>query len=153
MPRGRKHGGRKRGGVNRSSLAAREWFEERNIDLIEQILVRIPKLPPYEQVIAFSKLLPYVYPKLNSVTIEAKTAEQMEVERLSHLELVNKAKTILGVDFETKGKATGAKTKTKSEAAVGGGVEQNNLRTGKDDATEAQIVCAGSGDSKQTDGT
>lgn len=151
MPRGRKYGGRKRGGVNRSSLAAREWFEERGIDLIEQILGRIPKLQPYEQVIAFTKLLPYVYPKLNSVTIEAKTAEQMEVERLSHLELVNKAKTILGVEFETKGKATGAKTK--SEATVGGGVEQDNLRAGKADAAEAQIVCTGGGDSKQTDGT
>ncbi len=59
--------GRKAGTPHKKSLLVKEVLENHGINLAEQIVVRLPKLSPLEQVRALVQLLPYVYPKLASI--------------------------------------------------------------------------------------
>lgn len=81
--------------VRRSSLSAREYLTDKKINLIEQVLARIPKLDLKDQVESLIKLFPYVYPKLQTITVETKTPEQIELESMSTNELYEKVKTIV----------------------------------------------------------
>lgn len=59
--------GRKKGSINKSQFLVREVLDNHGIDLVEQILFRLKTLTKLEQVKALIALLPYAYPKLNTV--------------------------------------------------------------------------------------
>jgi len=75
--------GRPKGSVSKTTLILRDILDTNGINLVEQILFRIPKLEPEVQVKTLIALLPYVYPKLVSHTLETKTPEQLALESLS----------------------------------------------------------------------
>lgn len=59
--------GRKKGTPHKKSALVREILENNGINLVEEILVRLPGLSKDEQVKALTQMLPYVYPKLTAV--------------------------------------------------------------------------------------
>lgn len=63
--------GRKKGTPHKKSLLVKEVLDNHGINLAEQIVVRLPKLSSLEQVRALVALLPYVYPKLTNVMVDA----------------------------------------------------------------------------------
>jgi hypothetical protein len=69
--------GRKKGTPHKKSLLVREILENHGINLVEQILVRLPQLDKNDQVKALTQLLPYVYPKL--VSAEISTPEGFKI--------------------------------------------------------------------------
>lgn len=60
--------GRKKGTPDKKSILVREILESHGINLVEQIIVRLPKLKTEEQVKALIQLIPYCYPKLTAIT-------------------------------------------------------------------------------------
>lgn len=65
--------GKKKGSVNKSSLLVREVLDNHGINIVEQILVRLPQINKDKQVQALCALLPYVYPKLTSTDVNLTT--------------------------------------------------------------------------------
>lgn len=61
--------GRPKGAITKKSYFIRETLELHGIDLVEQILVRLNALAKKDQVAALLALMPYVYPRLNSVEV------------------------------------------------------------------------------------
>jgi hypothetical protein len=61
--------GRRPGSVNKKSLLVKDILESHGINLIEQILVRLPELPREVQVDTLLKLAPYCYPKLAQIEV------------------------------------------------------------------------------------
>lgn len=62
-----KTGGRKKGVVNKSTVAIRDILDRRNINLIEEILDAAEQCDPFFKAKILSGLLPYVYPRLTSI--------------------------------------------------------------------------------------
>ncbi len=86
--------GRKPGGHNRSTLLLRGFLEAKNINVVEQIIALMPELSPEAQAKTWLGLMPYLFPRLSSITVE-KTPEQEALERLSRDELRAQARSIL----------------------------------------------------------
>lgn len=64
--------GRPKGSRNKRTVFAKDVLEAAGVDLIHQILARIPKLSPENQVKYLNELMPYVYPKLQATEISIK---------------------------------------------------------------------------------
>ena len=61
--------GRKPGSINKKSLLVKDILETHGVNLIEQILVRLPQLSREVQVETLLKLAPYCYPKLAQIEV------------------------------------------------------------------------------------
>lgn len=90
--------GRKKGTPDKKSLLVRELLENNGINLIDEILVRLPKLRHQEdQVKALIAMLPYVYPKLTSIEhsgdIDLNSAPTERIKKMA--EDLSKTKEIL----------------------------------------------------------
>jgi hypothetical protein len=72
--------GRKKGTPNQKSVLVRETLEAHGINLVEQILVRLPQVSRETQIKALVQMLPYVYPKLISTEITAPGGFRIVIE-------------------------------------------------------------------------
>lgn len=59
--------GRKPGTPHKKSMLVREVLENHGINLVEQILVRLPQISRDNQVKALLAMLPYAHPRLNNI--------------------------------------------------------------------------------------
>lgn len=66
----KKLGGRKPGSPNRKQQLVREILDARNFSLIDEILDRLHEVDEVTQLKTLIALAPYVYPRLNTMTIE-----------------------------------------------------------------------------------
>lgn len=60
--------GRKIGSVNKKNLMVREALEDNNMNLIQMLSDVFPQLKPSEKASTLVQIMPYVYPRLTSVT-------------------------------------------------------------------------------------
>jgi|GEM_PF-201000 len=83
-PRGQpKTGGRKKGTPNKITGDLREWLSGFLNGNREQLEKDFAALEPDERILAFSRLLGYVIPKQQAMTVEAQTeAEFKQLQRL-----------------------------------------------------------------------
>lgn len=79
--------GRKPGSPNKKSMLVKEVLESHGINLVDQILVRLPTLDKDKQVAALTQLLPYVYPKLTNIEHSGSIGpyDDMTLEQLNEL--------------------------------------------------------------------
>lgn len=61
--------GRKRGTSNKSTRTLLDALDSHGVDIVAQIIERVPQLSVEKQVEVFLDLMPYVYPKRKAVEI------------------------------------------------------------------------------------
>ncbi len=88
--------GRPKGSVAKRTQLLRELLDSHGINPVEQLMACIAQVKdPKDRGELWAKVIPFYYPKLNAITIEAKSPEAIEVETMSLQDLENKARQIL----------------------------------------------------------
>lgn len=86
--------GRKPGSVNIRTLLLKRFLEAENVNVVKELIALIPELSTDMQAKVWLGLMPYLFPRLSSITVE-KTPEQEELEKLTTEELINRARPII----------------------------------------------------------
>jgi hypothetical protein len=85
--------GRKPGSINKNTLLVGHTIREKlGKDLIEYLLDLLPSLSVEQRAEVCVRIMPYRYPRLNSITI-SKTPEEQELENLSDNQLIERARS------------------------------------------------------------
>jgi hypothetical protein len=69
---GQKFGGRKKGGLNKTTAETKELIKSIVSNQMENIEALLNKLDPKERIDAIIKLLPYILPRQSEIAIESK---------------------------------------------------------------------------------
>lgn len=110
--------GRRPGTVNVRTMLLKRFLEAENVNVVQQLVALIPDLSPEMQAKVWLGLMPYLFPRLSSITVE-KTPEQEELEKLTTDELINRARPIIEAKVtpheQEKPKASRATTKPRGK--------------------------------------
>ncbi|EKT4498923.1 MULTISPECIES: hypothetical protein [Flavobacteriaceae] len=87
---GKKYGGRSKGTPNRSTAETKELLKTILGKELDKLGVMLEQLEPMERVNALSKLLPYILPKQQEMSIEVKENLTAEAREQRILELKKK---------------------------------------------------------------
>ncbi|ELY2009098.1 hypothetical protein [Flavobacterium psychrophilum] len=87
---GKKYGGRSKGTPNRSTAETKELLKMILGKELDKLGVMLEQLEPMERVNALSKLLPYILPKQQEMSIEVKENLTAEAREQRILELKKK---------------------------------------------------------------
>jgi hypothetical protein len=88
--------GRPVGSINKRSMLVSDVLKKHGIDLVEQILARLNKLDPKDQVAALLQLMPYAHPKLQAIELKIHDVGERPMKEVSDADLDN----ILEVESE-----------------------------------------------------